>query len=447
MDSIANYVKVKCSKPCPRSDSSRCCWSALTRHRSIESVTDTATDTKPTGKTTEFFRDSFAAVGNTRIIDAVLMFMFVLRDDLLGIGFTVNDLAGVALVGISMFRRPERSLEGARWFPVICICIVAYLGIVAVLTGPTDADATRLVRIVTMMLLAGFIASGRIDIVSGLKGFGVGLAVNIPLFYAGIAPRPYGSLLTGYLTDKNVAGLTYAVMTVLLLLIVKRTWVKILLVAAGGGAVVLTDSRTSMAALAAGIIWLLIARHLGPFFRICLAALLYWAFLYIETNFAQAGQYADRSGSDALRERIDAASLDKVLAAPWYGHGLGEATTEVAGDRWFFHNSYWGLLAEGGYPLLLAFLALIAFAGFQFMAKGKSTLDARIVEAAAVVTLLCASRLGEVFITQPSFIMIGLGMAIALRRHDTWKTEQHQLLVSAPAVELAFRSRRPANSQ
>ncbi|MFC5126195.1 hypothetical protein ACFPRL_23445 [Pseudoclavibacter helvolus] len=81
------------------------------------------------------------------------------------------------------------------------------------------------------------------------------------------------------------------------------------------------------------------------------------------------------------------------------------------------------------------------------MAKGKSTLDARIVEAAAVVTLLCASRLGEVFITQPSFIMIGLGMAIALRRHDTWKTEQHQLLMSAPAVELAFRSRRPANSQ
>lgn len=398
-------------------------------------VTDTASDVKPKTWGISLLRDSAGAVGNTRITDALLMALFIMRVDLLGVGFTLNDLAGLALIGIAAFRRPTQSLDGTRWYPAICIGVMTYLSLVALFTGPTEADVTRLGRIVILMALAGFIASGRIDIVSGLKGFAVGLVANIPLFYAGIAPANYGSLLTGYLADKNVAGFTYAIMTILLLLLVNRNWVRIALVLGGGAAVVLTDSRTSMAALVAGIIWLLLGRHMGPFFRFCLAALLYWGFIYIETNFANAGEYAAREGSDALRERIDAASLVKVNAAPWYGHGLGEATAEVAGDTWFFHNSYWGLIAEGGYPLLVAFLVLIALTGFQFFSKGKTSLDARVIEAAAVVLLLCASRLGEVFVTQPSFILIGLGMGLYARRFQAWKADQRAELVSLPAVK------------
>ncbi|MBF4457388.1 O-antigen ligase family protein [Pseudoclavibacter sp. VKM Ac-2867] len=386
-------------------------------------------------KTPDFVRDSIFAVGSTRIIDAVLMMFFVVRIATPGIGLPVNDIAGLLLVAVAAFRRPTRQLSGTTWFAAISILLVTFLAIVAIATGPTQADITRLGRILIMLFLAGFIASGRIDIVSGLKGFSVGLLANIPLFYAGLAPDTYGGLLTGFLNDKNVAGFTYAILTVLLFLIYRRLWTRIVLTGLGLGAVVLTDSRTSMAALAAALIWLVCARFLGPFFRIILAGVLLGGFFYAEDNLSQVGAYAARSGSDELRERIDAASLEKTLAAPWYGHGLGEATTELAGDVWFYHNSYWGLITEGGYAFLLAILALLAFAGFQFLGKGRQTPEARIVEAATIVILLCSFRLGEVFITLPTFIAIGIGLGIYSQRHSDWLVRQ---AAAGPEVEGAL---------
>ncbi|PPG42707.1 hypothetical protein [Pseudoclavibacter sp. RFBA6] len=386
-------------------------------------------------KTPAFVRDSFFAVGNTRIIDAVLMMFFVVRIATPGIGLPVNDVAGLLLVAIAAFRRPARQLSGTTWFTAGSIFLVSFLAIVAIATGPGQADVTRLGRILIMLLLAGFIASGRIDIISGLKGFSVGLLANIPLFYAGIAPDTYGGLLTGFLNDKNVAGFTYAIMTVLLFIIYTKTWTRIALAGAGTAAVVLTDSRTSMAALAAALIWLLCARFLGPFFRILLAGLLLSGFFFAENNLSQVGAYAAREGSDELRERIDAASLEKTLSAPWYGHGLGEATVQVVGDPWFYHNSYWGLITEGGYAFLVVMLAFLAFAGFQFLGKGKQTPEARIVEAATIVILLCSFRLGEVFITLPTFITIGIGMSIYSQRHASWTVRQ---AAAGPEVEGAL---------
>ncbi|WP_271985769.1 O-antigen ligase family protein [Pseudoclavibacter terrae] len=371
------------------------------------------------------FRSSVLAIGETRIIDAVIMAAFIIRLPVPGLGFLINDLAGLALIGIAAFRKPLRSLAGAYWYPALCAIILAYLGLNALAAGVEQSDINRGARILMMMVMGAFIASGRIDISSALKGFALALLVNVPLFYAGIAPDSYGGLLTGYLGDKNVAGLTYAVVTVLLLLIAERAWVRAAIVLVGGACVVLTDSRTSMAALAAALIWLVLARYLGPFWRMCLAALLYAGFIFAETNLSTAGNYATtREGSDALRERIDAASLEKTLAAPWNGYGLGEAVTKIAGDNWLYHNAYWGLITEGGYFLLIAFLALVALAGFQFLAKGPTSRDARIVEAASIVVLLCAFRLGEVFITQSAFIVIGIGVAIAARRNQAWEQER-----------------------
>lgn len=385
---------------------------------------------------TRAFRDSVLALGETRIIDAVIMAAFIIRLPVPGLGFLINDLAGLILIGIATFRRPSRSLAGAYWYPAICAVILAYIGLNALTAGIAQEDINRGARIVMMMIMGAFIATGRIDIASALKGFAIALLVNVPLFYVGIAPDSYGGLLTGYLGDKNVAGLTYAVVTVLLLLIAKRLWVRVAIILVGGACVVLTDSRTSMAALAAALIWLVVARYLGPFWRICLAALLYAGFIYAGTNLSTAGTYATtREGSDALRERIDAASLEKTLNAPWNGYGLGEAVTQIAGDNWLYHNAYWGLITEGGYFLLIAFLALVALAGFQFLVKGPTSLDARIIEAASIVLLLCAFRLGEVFITQSAFIIIGIGVAIAARRNQEWAREREAERV-AEAVRL-----------
>lgn len=411
-------------------------WSATGKQRTIDGVAEQVNGASEPKTASRGFRDSVIALGETRIIDAFIMAAFIIRLPVPGLGFLFNDLAGLALIAIAAFRRPPRRLSGAYWYPAICAVILAYVGLNALAAGVEQSDVNRSARIVMMMIMGAFIATGRIDIASALRGFAIALLVNVPLFYAGIAPNNYGGLLTGYLGDKNVAGLTYAVVTVLLLLIANRVWVRAAIILIGGACVVLTDSRTSMAALAAALIWLVVARYLGPFWRVCLAVLLYAGFLYAETNLSTSGTYATtREGSDALRERIDAASLEKTLAAPWNGYGLGEAVTQIAGDNWLYHNAYWGLITEGGYFLLISFLALVALAGFQFLAKGPTSRDARIIEAASIVMLLCSLRLGEVFITQPAFIIIGIGVAIAARRNQAWEKARQAERV-AEAVRL-----------
>ena len=45
----------------------------------------------------------------------------------------------------------------------------------------------------------------------------VGLLGNAVLFFAGVAPARTGRCITGFLLDKNQAGLAYAVVGVLLL--------------------------------------------------------------------------------------------------------------------------------------------------------------------------------------------------------------------------------------
>ncbi|PPG35626.1 hypothetical protein C5E10_03130 [Pseudoclavibacter sp. RFBG4] len=390
-------------------------------------MTDSSTDAKASTTRIGQLRASILEAGDTRITDAVLMALFIVIIPVPGTGIGINLVAAAALILLGSFRRPTRTLAGGYWYPVICVGTLAYLGVVAVLTGPGAEDVTRMGRIGLLMALAGFMATGRISIKSGFRGILLALAINVPLFYVGLAPDNYGGLLTGFLGDKNVAGLTYAIMTILFLLLTPKFWPRAFIVLGGTACVVLTDSRTSMAALAAGLIWLLLARYLGTFFRAILALGLYLAFEFAETNLAQAGAYAARSGSDELRERIDAASWEKVTATPWFGAGLGEGTVEVAGETWFFHNAYWGLWVDGGAPLSIAVLLLCALAGFQFLAKGRPTPESRIVEASMVTLLLCSFRLGETFFSIPGFLVIGVGLSVYLRRHGDWVEDQKAL--------------------
>lgn len=410
--------------PNAKAQSTPTCWFALARHRTIERVTRPELRTATVAEKSGTIRASLLDVAKTRISDAVLMGLFMVVMLIPGTPVGVHTASMAALVGLASFRRPTRTLAGGQWYVGLCAAILLYLAVSAFLTGITSSDLTRFSRIALLMAVGGYIGTGRIDLKSGLRGVAVVLIANIPLFYAGLTPDNYGGVLTGVLGDKNIAGLTYAIFTVLLMLLVQRFWLQVLLFLGGAAAVILTDSRTSMAALAAGILWLGLSRYLNPFLKICFAAAIYIAFDFAETNLAQAGGYVTREGSDALRERIDGASLDKVNATSWYGAGLGEAQVTVAGDTWFFHNAYWGLLVEGGYPLIIGLLALVIFAGMQFNAKGPATRESRIVEASTVVLLLCSFRLGETFFSIPGFIVMGVGLAIYLEREQIWKAEQ-----------------------
>lgn len=348
-----------------------------------------------------------------RLYEAVLAALFVVRINVsTAVDLPVSDLAALALIAIAAFRRPRRSLRPVTGYVYLCILLVAYLTVIA-LINDTD-PVRRLTRFVILMVLAGFIASERIDLRSVLIGAGSGLALNTMLFYAGVAPNNYGGLLTGFLEDKNRAGLYFAVLPLLITLVVRPLWAKGVILGAGAIGLVLTDSRTSMAAFAAAAIWLLASRKLGPAFRAALALALYLAFSWVEDNLAEIGQYAARSGSDALRARIDAAAQIKVDGAPWYGLGVGEGHVTVAGVEWFFHNSYLVLLVEGGWVMLVAVIALFVVVGFHVGSPMPRSRDVIVVEAGTVAILLCATRLGEVFFTLPAFLLLGVGLALRL---------------------------------
>lgn len=124
------------------------------------------------------------------------------------------------------------------------------------------------------------------------------------------------------------------------------------------------------------------------------------------------GYFDDRLGSDLLRERIQTASWEKAAEAPWYGRGLGEAHVHLDEATWFFHNSFWGLLAEGGWPFLVIVLSAYVVLGMRPFRHAVRTPSRVAVEASTLIFLVCASQLGEVFITVTGALVLGAGLLL-----------------------------------
>ena len=188
-----------------------------------------------------------------------------------------------------------------------------------------DEAIRRAIRMAVVLLLALQIAQKRIDIRSLIFGVAAGLIFNLIGFYAGIAPDNYGGTLTGWLNDKNQSGLYYAIFGFLFVAMVRKTSHRIVALVVTSGMLWLTGSRTSLAAYAFAVLWLYFSHRMNLFGKAVLALLFYQAVNYLEDNFARAGAFADRLGSDLLRERIDETMYRMIDAVPWYGGGLGTA--------------------------------------------------------------------------------------------------------------------------
>ncbi len=342
----------------------------------------------------------------------MLMGMLVVRIGAGGMSVPLGQVAVIALICLALCRRPTRSLRPVQWFPVTAAALLCFT---AAESWSNGADfARRLTNITVLLVMAGLLASGRIDIGSALKGLLVAASLNVVLFYVGIAPNEYEGKLTGFLQDKNASGLFYAVVPLLATMVARRPWQRVAILAGGAACLVGTDSRTSMAAYVVGIVWLTVAPWLRRPGRITLGAALAVAFAFANNNLAEVGRYAtDRSGSDALRSRIDAAASFKAAGAPWYGRGLGQAVVELEGSQWFFHNSYDALRVEGGVVMVVAVIAIYAFSslGLSRRDAGRVDRDGVVVSATALVVLCCATRLGEVFFAPISLVVVGVGLA------------------------------------
>lgn len=318
-------------------------------------------------------------------------------------GFLSLGLVAVTgLLGLALLRPATRPLGGPGgalgWLGPGLVLLVGYLVLVSI-SSPDDSIngwTRRAFRLTMVLALLLALVSGRLHWPSVVRGAAAGLLANAVLFVVGVAPAPYGEYLSGFLLDKNQAGLAYAVVTLLYLGLVEDRRRQLLVLLLGGGLVWLTGSRTSLAALACGLAWMVLRPRLGPGGRIALVAALALAVQYVENNFARAGVFASRDGSDAFRARIDAASQAKLDASPVQGLGLGESWVYVGERQYLFHNSYWAALVEGGWVLLAAFVLLVLVA-VGLWRRGPSDAPWVAAEAANLAVLVCALRLGEVF--------------------------------------------------
>ncbi len=354
---------------------------------------------------------------STRILDAVLVGLIPFRS-LPGLPSAIppGDLFGIVLVVLALFRRPTHRLGTVSWLIPVSMALLGYLVVVSMVN---DVSWTRrAVRLTILVVLSFQVGTGRIDIRSGLRGLAFFLVANGVLFVAGVAPNNYGGNLTGWLDDKNRAGMVIGVDGLLAAcLAFRRRWIlpAIALTALG---VWLTGSRTTLAGFGLALVWMLVRPSLhGLVTKVAVVVPGIWILNYIEVNFARAGEFASRVGSDALRERIAEAVATKLALTPWYGGGLGTASVEMDGATWFFHSSYDGLRQEGGWVLLVLVTAVTVWLGLRPMKREVTGFDQLAVEAATIVQLVCAWKLGEVFLSTSSFILLGYALQLYLRDH------------------------------
>lgn len=347
------------------------------------------------------------------LVDAVLFGLFVYDGFSfpgLPIAIPVSELAAICLVLTSLLRRPIRSVPTANWLLPVFGLLLIFLVVCSI---ANDVDwFRRAFRIASLVSLLWVISCGRANVKAGLTGIAVALVANAVLFYAGVAPDNYQGVLTGYLGDKNVAGLYYVIFPLLIAATSSSRRLRWLSIAVGLVGAFLTESRTSLGAFAAALVWVLVSPKLPRPGRVALGVLLIGGLQYVEANLARTWIFSDREGSDILRERIELAALEKTESAPWYGLGLGESYVEMDGRRWFYHDSYLGLIVEGGFLFLVVVAGAYVMCGLRPFTRRHRTIEVVYVEAATIALLVCAWKLGEVFLSIPGFILLGYALKL-----------------------------------
>lgn len=342
-------------------------------------------------------------------------FLITMGVPLFGFPMGLLILAALALLRLnkpSRFEVPQRNI-----FMLVMSAGLIYVAVTSLNVGISTPDDVirRLARISILLLVLVLIADRRIDFRSLILGLAIGLTVNAIAFYTGVAPDRYEGALTGWLNDKNVSGLYYGVIPILMFGLFPRTSHRIINLAIFLPLLWQTGSRTSMAGLLIGVFWILFAQKANVFLKFGLGAFSAWLFEWLQTNFADSPVFGDRTGTDLLRSRIDEATWEKVSSAPWSGWGMGQATVQILDRTFYFHNSYWTLLVEGGliWLVIVAGMSLLAvFIWKQNMPTGYRVLTA---EAVAVFLAICSWRLGEVMLTLPWVFAVGLALSLTAR--------------------------------
>lgn len=357
----------------------------------------------------EFFNDT----GKIKIIDFFFGFLMVFFSITI-VGQPLATFAALFFVFLKIFTGSKYLVPKNIFLINLFVLGLAWLLFTSLMLADSTVSQAiqRTGRIFAMVLLAAFIAERRIDLKSLLFGLWSGMVFNAIGWITGVAPDRYVGYLSGWMNDKNVAGMYYAIIPLLLFGILKNKKHKFLLLLLALPFLWLTGSRTSIGAFVIGIAWYFLANRLNFFFKIILGGGVIWVFEWAQEKFASNSIFGDRTGTDQLRSLIDSASWEKVQSTPWYGLGIGEAYARLDERRaYLFHNSFWTLLVEGGIIWLSLVLVATIVTIFVFRQKQQAT-DKRCLsaEAAMVALFICSWRLGEVMLTLPWALALGLAL-------------------------------------
>ncbi|GAA5108111.1 hypothetical protein GCM10023339_06780 [Alloalcanivorax gelatiniphagus] len=349
-----------------------------------------------------------------RITDFVLMATVVLRTETLG-PFPLNELTMAALVGLCLLR-PAR---GGASLPALAVVLVGALLALLTYSGMVnDIEWTRRVGHVAIMagLLWAF-GTGRISLRSAGLGLAAGLTAVIAMALVGIGGDTYPGRLTGFLGDPNAGAYFIATLGVVAIFFCDDRWkVRLAVAVPIVAGLVLTYSRTGLLAGAFALVWVLLGRRLGVVGGAAMAAGLVWIVDNIPTSLTTFGPFNDRSGSDALRDRIIAQERVELASSPWYGNGPGTATVNIRDLEFFFHNSYLATRQEGGWGALLLVLGLMAYAFLRLSKQSRAgDITAAGAQAAIIGIAVMAITLGEVLLDTPMAIAVGFALGQALR--------------------------------
>lgn len=350
---------------------------------------------------------------STRITDGALIMLSMMKGiEVPGLPefLPFSDICAILLLLIASTRDPRRRLGKLSWIVPTALLLLTFLILASVANDlQTFQWSKRAFRISLTFGLAILVAEERIDIWSGLRWSLFGIFANGALFYAHLAPDDNAGLLTGYLGEKNRAGLMLGVNGMLALYTLKRSNVGILAWIALASMVWLTGSRTTMVAFTFGSLWVLLRPHMNMLWlRATVFSLGFASIPWLQDQFEHAGEFADRVGTDRLRTTIDQAASAKTQAAPWYGDGLGEADVYIDKAHWLFHNAYLGLRVEGGWIFFFSVLAFIILLGLRPLRPSIRSREELFIEGAIIAELICAWRLGEVFLSTSMFPLYGL---------------------------------------
>ncbi|MEO5852539.1 MAG: O-antigen ligase family protein [Nocardioides sp.] len=352
----------------------------------------------------------------TRISDFALFGALPLAGlTLPGIGLPLNELAALAIIGLCAFRTPRVGPRVPWWFGGLLVALLAFLAVSAQLNG-LDASR-RLIHLVGYVGVALCLASGRVSLLSAARGLAISLAVAVAYGGATLPTSTYPGRLTGVFADPNVAALLLVTLGAVSVPHVHKTWLRRVLLIAVAAGVLITFSRTGLLALIFGLVWLLLGRRLRLFGGGLLVVGLVWVVDQLPPDLRLLGPFADRTGSDALRDRIIEQEAVLIDSAPWYGHGPGTAQVLISDQPFFFHNSYLAVRQEGGWVTLGLVVALLAacFAYLNRADRGARGITERTwMQTGIIAVLVMGVSLGEVLLDLPTAVVLGFAMSTAL---------------------------------